>query len=114
MLVDSKGSMKPLDNPRDTQFLFHTWRRLPVWNFSTRGTVNGLPSMEFRSSSFAASSARNLLLNTRPLPTRCCNGMHQRQPESCAIERVYGGAASVSSVCTAAALSHGNQCDQSS
>src|SRR6187549_3482854 len=108
MLVDSSGSMKPLDNPRATQFLFHTWRRLPVWNFSTRGMVRGLPSMERTSSSFAASSFRYWLLNTRPLPTRCCSGMHQRQPESCAIDLVYGGAAPVNSVCTAAALSHGN------
>ncbi|MNL68712.1 hypothetical protein D3C87_1934830 [compost metagenome] len=41
MLVDSSGSMNPLDRPMATTFLSHILRRRPVLNRSRRGSARG-------------------------------------------------------------------------
>ena len=90
MLVDSSGSMKPLDRPMATQLRFQVWRRWPGRNLMTRGSVSTLPSMLANKPCLACSSARYRLQYTMPLPTRCCSGMRHCQPASRAMDRVYG------------------------
>ena len=55
-LVDSRGSMKPLARPIETQFLFQIFLRLPVVKRSRIGWARGAPS-RFESSTRSASSS---------------------------------------------------------
>ena len=113
MLVDSSGSMKPLARPIATTFLFQNFLRLPVAKRSTRGSASGSPSRLAITTAVASSSLMNLLLNTWPLPTRCCSGMRHCQPASRAVERVYGVSGVVRTQGTATARSQGSQWVQS-
>ena len=56
MLVDSSGSMKPLDSPSATTLRFQNLRRMPVVKRSGRGSPSALPS-RLASSVAAASSS---------------------------------------------------------
>ena len=72
---------------------------------------HGLPSRM----AVASSSLMNLLLNTWPLPIRCCSGIRHCQPAVRAVERVYGVMPSFALVQgTAMARSQGSQWVQSS
>ena len=56
MLVDSKGSRKPLARPTATQFLTHGRGRTPGAKRICRGSASGSPSRFFISSVVASSS----------------------------------------------------------
>ena len=114
MLVDSSGSMKPLDSPMAMTFLFQALRRRPVRNGMIQGSRSGLAGFSFSNLAVASSSDMCALENTIPQPMRCCRAIFQCQPASCAIARVYGTAGPSASVCRATARLLGSQLSQSS
>jgi hypothetical protein len=61
MLVDSRGSRKPLDRPIATTFLFQKALRRPVLNLSTRGSPTFGVGRFSSSVEVASSSLMNLL-----------------------------------------------------
>ena len=95
-------------------FVFQICFRLPVVNRSCLGSASALPGADCVSVADAASSSTNALEYTCPLPVRCCNGISHCHPADARWSGVNGSSLPLPVDGSAKALSHGNQCDQSS